>query len=138
VSGRDQPAGRRAHRKARRVAELSGASGRYGPDRRTLVLSPMPGADRPLKILHVLRSPVGGLFRHVIDLARAQAARGHQVGIAADATTGGARADTTLAALSPQLALGLSRVPMSRHVGLSDLSAQRHVAQRARETDAGG
>jgi len=91
---------------------------------------------RPLKILHVLRSPVGGLFRHVIDLARAQAARGHQVGIVADATTGGARADAALAVLSPQLALGLSRVPMSRHVGLSDLSAQRHVAQRARETDA--
>ena len=29
----------------------------------------------PLKILHVLRAPVGGLFRHVIDLARTQAAR---------------------------------------------------------------
>ena len=35
-----------------------------------------------------------------------------------------------------QLALGLTRVPMSRHVGLSDLSAQRHVAHRARETGA--
>ena len=31
--------------------------------------------------------------------------------------------------LKGQLALGLTRVPMSRHVGLSDLSAQRHVAQ---------
>ena len=26
---------------------------------------------RPLSILHVLRAPVGGLFRHVVDLARA-------------------------------------------------------------------
>lgn len=91
---------------------------------------------RPLKILHVLRSPVGGLFRHVIDLARAQSARGHEVGIAADSLTGGARADAAFAALSPQLALGLSRVPMSRHVGLSDVSAQRHVARRVRETEA--
>jgi glycosyltransferase involved in cell wall biosynthesis len=91
---------------------------------------------RPLKILHVLRSPVGGLFRHVIDLARAQAARGHQVGIVADSTTGGARADAAFAMLADKLALGLTRVPMSRHIGLSDLSAQRHVAQRARETDA--
>jgi glycosyltransferase involved in cell wall biosynthesis len=96
----------------------------------------MPGADRPLKILHVLRSPVGGLFRHVIDLARAQAARGHQVGIVADSSTGGARADAAFAALSPNLALGLTRVPMSRHVGASDVSAQRHVARRARETAA--
>ncbi|TMJ04528.1 MAG: glycosyltransferase family 4 protein [Alphaproteobacteria bacterium] len=89
-----------------------------------------------LKILHVLRSPVGGLFRHVIDLARAQAARGHKVGIVADSSTGGARADAAFAALSGELALGLTRVPMSRHVGASDVSAQRHVAQRARETDA--
>jgi len=95
----------------------------------------MPGADRPLRILHVLRSPVGGLFRHVIDLAQAQSARGHQVGIVADRSTGGARAEATLAALAPDLALGLTRVPMSRHIGISDLSAQRHVAARARAAD---
>lgn len=91
---------------------------------------------RPLKILHVLRSPVGGLFRHVIDLARTQAARGHQVGIVADSTTGGARADAAFASLSGALALGLTRVPMSRHIGASDISAQRHVARRAGETEA--
>src|ERR1043165_6987111 len=96
----------------------------------------MPVNQTPLKILHVLRSPVGGLFRHVLDLARAQATRGHQVGIVADAATGGERADAAFAALSPYLALGLTRVPMSRHIGASDLSAQRHVAQRARETKA--
>jgi len=89
-----------------------------------------------LRILHILRSPVGGLFRHVTDLARAQAARGHQVGIVADSSSGGARADAAFESLFRQLALGLTRVPMSRHVGLSDVSAQRHVAQRARETGA--
>jgi glycosyltransferase involved in cell wall biosynthesis len=92
--------------------------------------------DAPLKILHVLRSPVGGLFRHVLDLSRAQAARGHQVGIVADSTTGGERADAAFAALSAHLALGLSRVPMSRHIGASDVSAQRRVARRAHETNA--
>lgn len=81
----------------------------------------------------MLRSPVGGLFRHVIDLARAQAARGHQVGIVADASTGGARADAAFAGLQGDLALGLTRVPMSRDIGWSDLGAQRHVARRARE-----
>lgn len=95
----------------------------------------MPGS-RPLKILHILRSPVGGLFRHVIDLAGAQAARGHHIGIVADSSTGGARADAAFASLSDQLALGLTRVPMSRHVGFTDLTAQRHVARRARETGA--
>jgi glycosyltransferase involved in cell wall biosynthesis len=92
--------------------------------------------QKPLKILHVLRSPVGGLFRHGFDLSRAQAARGHQVGIVADASTGGERADAAFASLAPHLALSLSRVPMSRHIGASDISAQRHVARRARETGA--
>ena len=42
-----------------------------------------------MKILHVFRTPVGGLFRHVRDLARGQAALGHEVGIICDSTTGG-------------------------------------------------
>jgi hypothetical protein len=44
-----------------------------------------------LNILHVLRAPVGGLFRHVVDLARGQAACGHRIGLVADASTGGYR-----------------------------------------------
>ena len=94
----------------------------------------MSGGERPLRILHVLRAPVGGLFRHVIDLARGQAARGHRVGIVADASIGGVRAEAAFAALD--LALGLTRVPMSRHIGASDVAAQRHVARRAAEIDA--
>jgi glycosyltransferase involved in cell wall biosynthesis len=94
----------------------------------------MIGGERALRILHVLRAPVGGLFRHVIDLARGQAARGHRVGIVADANTGGARADAAFASLD--LALGLTRVPMSRHIGASDVAAQRHVARRAAEMQA--
>jgi glycosyltransferase involved in cell wall biosynthesis len=93
----------------------------------------MAGGE-PQRILHVLRAPVGGLFRHVIDLARGQARRGHQVGIVADANTGGARADAAFTSLD--LALGLTRVPMSRHLGLSDLAAQRLVALRAAQTEA--
>jgi hypothetical protein len=40
--------------------------------------------DRPLRILHAVRAPVGGIFRHILDLANGQADRGHQVGIIAD------------------------------------------------------
>ena len=83
----------------------------------------------PLAILHVFRAPVGGLFRHVVDLVRGQAAAGHRVGIVADASTGGARAEATLAELAPCLALGMMRVPMSRHLGLHDVTAVRRVAQ---------
>ena len=82
----------------------------------------------PLKILHVLRAPVGGLFRHVLDLAQGQAARGHQVGIVA-ASAGGTPSDAKLSALAPQLALGVSRIPMQRQLGLGDAVAVRHVAR---------
>ena len=37
-----------------------------------------------LRIVHVLRAPMGGVLRHVRDLALAQADRGHQVGLICD------------------------------------------------------
>src|SRR5215470_2625641 len=89
------------------------------------------GSSAPLNILHVLRAPVGGLFRHVADLARGQAARGHRVGLIADSSTGGPQAEATLAALAKVLTHGLTRIPMSRHIGARDILAVRHVAQRA-------
>jgi glycosyltransferase involved in cell wall biosynthesis len=96
----------------------------------------MPATPDPLKILHVLRAPVGGLFRHVVDLARGQASLGHHIGIIADSTTGGATADAVLAALSHDLALGLTRLPMSRHIDLSDIDAIADVAQRVSDARA--
>jgi glycosyltransferase involved in cell wall biosynthesis len=85
----------------------------------------------PLNILHVLRAPVGGLFRHVTDLARGQVARGHRVGLIADSSTGGPQAETTLAALAKELPHGVTRVPMSRHIGIGDVFAVRQVSRRA-------
>ena len=79
--------------------------------------------DTPLRILHVLRAPVGGLFRHVVDVAREQAARGHHVGLFCDASTGGERAEGILAELAPALQLGVTRVPMRRNPHPSDLLA---------------
>ncbi|MFD0935981.1 glycosyltransferase family 1 protein, partial [Methylobacterium trifolii] len=82
-------------------------------------------AGKPCRILHVFRAPVGGLFRHVVDLARLQAAAGHAVGIVCDANTGGARAEQALAELGPCLGLGVTRIPMRRNPHLSDLSVLR-------------
>jgi glycosyltransferase involved in cell wall biosynthesis len=90
----------------------------------------------PLNILHVFRAPVGGLYRHVLDLAREQIARGHRVGLIADSNTGGPRAAETLLELKPSLALGLSRVPMRRHVGPNDAIVLGHVMGRIAGTHA--
>jgi glycosyltransferase involved in cell wall biosynthesis len=80
-----------------------------------------------LKILHILRAPLGGLFRHVLDVARGQAARGHHVGLVVDSTTGGARADAALAELRPKLELGLERVRIARELHPSDIGALRTI-----------
>ena len=58
-------------------------------------MSPVP--DQPLRIVHAVRAPVGGIIRHILDLANGQADRGHHVGIVADGLTGGERAAAALA-----------------------------------------
>ena len=105
------------------------------PDLAPSIAAGIVRADN-LNILHVLRAPVGGLFRHVVDLARGQAARGHRIGIVADASTGGALAEASLAQLAPVLALGVTRVAMSRQLGWRDIAARAHVARRAAEAGA--
>lgn len=89
-----------------------------------------PAGER-YRILHVFRAPVGGLFRHVVDLTRLQAAAGHEVGIVCDSTTGGARAEQALAELGPSLSLGVRRVPMLRNPHPSDLRALLAVREAA-------
>ena len=74
----------------------------------------MPAPDRPLRILHATRAPVGGIFRHIIDLANGQADRGHEVGIIADSLTGGERADQAFAEIDPRLKLGVHRIAIHR------------------------
>ncbi|WP_324763217.1 glycosyltransferase family 4 protein [Sinorhizobium meliloti] len=80
-------------------------------------------SERPLRILHCFRSPVGGIFRHVRDLAEAHADAGHQVGILCDSTTGGAHEDALFEEVRPHLALGIIRVPIHRSIGASDAAA---------------
>lgn len=90
-------------------------------------------ADAPLRILHVFRAPLGGLFRHVLDLARGQVERGHDVGIVCDSTTGGTRASEVFAELAPVLTLGVTRLPMSRYPSLTDARAQAGIIARRRQ-----
>jgi glycosyltransferase involved in cell wall biosynthesis len=73
-----------------------------------------PSPDKPLRILHAVRAPVGGIFRHILDLANGQAERGHHVGIVADSLTGGERAKAALAEIAPRLKLGVRRLAIHR------------------------
>ena len=71
-------------------------------------------SDQPLRILHAVRAPVGGIIRHILDLANGQADRGHHVGLIADSLTGGDRAEAALAEIAPRLKLGVHRLPIHR------------------------
>jgi glycosyltransferase involved in cell wall biosynthesis len=72
----------------------------------------------------------------VLDLVRGQHAQGHRIGVVADASTGGPHAEECFARLASHLALGLTRVAMSRQLGLRDISARSHVAGRAADIGA--
>jgi glycosyltransferase involved in cell wall biosynthesis len=84
----------------------------------------MPVTDsEPLRILHATRAPVGGIFRHILDVANGQADRGHHVGIITDSLTGGERAEQALAEIAPRLKLGVHRVAILREVVPADILA---------------
>lgn len=89
-------------------------------------------SNSPLRILHAVRAPVGGIFRHVLDLAAGQADRGHEVGILADSLTGGARADAALKEIGPKLKLGVYRLAIRRQPHLIDTVAALHFLRLAR------
>jgi len=83
------------------------------------------------RVLHVLRAPVGGLFRHVRDLIPAQHGLGLKVGVVCDSNAADRLTKERLAALEPYLELGLHLIPMHRSVGLGDATAYRAVRDAA-------
>lgn len=93
------------------------------------------GTERPadpLRIIHCFRAPVGGVFRHVRDLALAQQQHGHAVGIICDSTTGTPLTEQTLASMEPPLQLGLRRLAMRRQISPSDLTATYAIYREVR------
>jgi glycosyltransferase involved in cell wall biosynthesis len=91
--------------------------------------------DRPLRILQVLRAPVGGLFRHVYDLTEELARRGHHIGVVADSLTSDALTGERLRALAPSIELGTYYFPMPRVIGLGDVTTPFNVRALARRLD---
>jgi glycosyltransferase involved in cell wall biosynthesis len=93
-------------------------------------MAPVP--DQPLRILHAVRAPVGGIFRHILDLANGQADRGHHVGIIADSLTGGERAEAALKAIAPRLKLGVHRLAIHREPFPTDVLVWAHFMRLIR------
>ena len=90
-------------------------------------------AEQPLRILHAVRAPVGGIFRHILDLANGQADRGHHVGILTDSLTGGERAELALEKIAPRLKLGAHRLAIRREPGPADILVWTRFARLIRQ-----
>jgi glycosyltransferase involved in cell wall biosynthesis len=91
---------------------------------------------RRLRILHCFRAPVGGLFRHVLDLSAEQAARGHDVGFIVDSRSADRLTEERLVRAIPHLSLGIARIPMGRLPGPRDIGACRAVLAKVHSVDA--
>lgn len=89
-------------------------------------------AGMPMRILQILRAPVGGLFRHVSDLTQGLAERGHQIGIVVDSLSADALTGERLAALRPHAVLGIHSLPMPRVLGLGDFTTPFRVRALAK------
>lgn len=85
-----------------------------------------------MKVLQVMRAPVGGLFRHVADLTRGLAERGHDVALLVDSLSGDAQTESRLASLEPYARLGIFRAAMPRLLGPGDLFAPTRVRSLVR------
>lgn len=83
----------------------------------------MAGCAAGPKVLHCLRAPVGGLFRHVRDLAEAQAAMGFRVGILCANEPNDPLTISRLAELETHCSLGVTRLALGRMPGISDVKA---------------
>lgn len=79
--------------------------------------------QKSLRIIHCFRSPIGGVFRHIRDLAAMQNASGHQVGVICEACEDGKLEQAQFLSMLPDLTLGLHRIPISRQIGLGDIGA---------------
>ncbi|MCB1516624.1 MAG: glycosyltransferase family 4 protein [Hyphomicrobiaceae bacterium] len=79
----------------------------------------------------VLRAPIGGLYRHVVDLSGMLAKRGHQVGIVMDSEVEDAQTFARIDALPEPPALGVHRVRIPRVLGLGDFTASFKIRDLA-------
>jgi glycosyltransferase involved in cell wall biosynthesis len=89
-----------------------------------------------MKVIHCLRAPVGGLFRHVCDLVAGQAARGFEIGVVCDARQDEQLFESALNKLARHCGLGVHRFPMHRRIAASDVSTAIAIRQKCRALDA--
>lgn len=89
------------------------------------------------RVLHVMRLPMGGLFRHVRDLVVGQQDAGIAAGVVCAEPPDDGISAKRLAGLEHHCGLGLHVMPMSRLPGLGDMANIREVGGLVRRLKPG-
>ena len=84
-------------------------------------------ATKQLRIVHIMRAPMGGVFRHVRDLAQRQKALGHVVTIICDVAGTAGYNEEGLSDLERTHQIGVLRISMPRSVGWADIKTGRRI-----------
>lgn len=87
---------------------------------------------KSLRVLHLLRAPLGGLFRHVCDLAAGQRRAGLKVGVVIGDEPHDPVSIARLRELAADCELGVHIMPMNRTPGLGDAANLIRMVARAR------
>lgn len=75
----------------------------------------------PTRVLLMVRAPVGGLWRHVLDLTDGLLERGFELGIVVDVSSASDHVKSTLKRLAPKLSLGVHALDIPRLPGWGDV-----------------
>ena len=96
--------------------------------------APRPEPDHAsLRVLHILRHPMGGLFRHVCDLIEGQQDAGVMTGVVcAEPPAGNSVSRAMLQRLECHCGLGLHVVPMGRLPGIGDIRVLEQIGEVVR------
>lgn len=89
-----------------------------------------------LRIFHIFRAPLGGLFRHVCDLAEGQKKAGHSVGIICGEVPDDPVAIARLKTVSSHCDLGVHTLDMGRLPGLGDMLNLARIFNLVRRSNA--
>lgn len=96
----------------------------------------VPEQKKPMHILHVFRAPLGGLFRHVCDLAEGQKRAGYKVGVICGNVSNDEVAAARLAKLGRNCDLGIHTFQMGRMPGIDDLANMARIISVVRRLGA--
>lgn len=77
--------------------------------------------DKKLRVLIMARAPVGGIWRHILDVTDGLLERGHAVGIVVDSLRASDHVRATLERFKPKLELGVHTLTIPRLPGVGDV-----------------